>query len=238
MIIFIITSALNSNFGIFDYKTRLDSLIQSANSVRDKSPTSYIILADGGKEPITFNQRQILLKCFDEVIDLSQHSFISFIQNMPEINSFFVKSPCEAYMMYHLCNIIGSNNVERVFKLSGRYTLTNNFNLQTHLSQKEKYVFKSKDCGWVWYNAETGETFPRSQYQYQTRLYSICGTLIDEAANVFESIKNALVRIYSNNSFSIIEDAMFQFFPAKSIYEVEKIGVRGLMADDGREVNE
>lgn len=238
MIVFIITSALNTNFSIIDYQTRFNQLITSALSVRKKVPSAYIIMADGGLNPITFLQRQILLQYYNEIFDLSQHSFIQSIQTIPNITAKFVKSPCEAYMMKHICETIGSNHIQRLFKLSGRYQLTKFFDLNMHINQKNKYVFKKLDSGTLFYDASSGISFDYVPYQYQTRLYSICGSILDEAAINFELIKNVLINIYHNNSFLAIENATYQILPKDQIVELDKIGVKGLGAENKDIINE
>lgn len=238
MNVFIVTSAINSSFGLIDYPTRFNQLIESAKSIRAKTKF-YTILVDGGREPINFTQRQSLLKYYDEIFDLTQHTFIHSVQNLPNLTSSFVRGPCEAYLMQHICEIIG-DSVERIFKLSGRYTLTDEFDLDKLLNQKNKYVFKKRNSVTYppFYDADTGQAFPYSPYQYQTRLYSICGSLINDAAFRFKMIKDTLVNIYSQGSFSIMEDAVFQLIPSELVFEVENIGVCGFLADENRYINE
>ena len=51
-------------------------------------------------------------------------------------------------------------------------------------------------------------------------------------------IKDTLVNIYSQGSFSIMEDAVFQLIPSELVFEVENIGVCGFLADENRYINE
>lgn len=239
MNIFVITSALNADFGSFNYETKFEQLINSAKSVRDKSLSDYIILADGGTFPITFNQRKLLLNYYDDIFDLSQHTFIHSVQTSPNITALQIKGLCESYIMQHMCEIFRSDcTIQRIFKLSGRYFLTDKFNLIDHLNQKGKYVFKQRDNGVKLYCPETNRVFPFSPYQYQTRLYSFCGSLIENAENIFKSIKDILTHLYINNSFSIMEDAVYQLIPKELIVELEKIGVGGLRSDDRYVIDE
>ena len=69
--LFLITSAINatSEFGVFDQKERLEQTLQTIESIRSKAPNSFLIILEMAINPLSQEQKFILSKFVEEVIE-------------------------------------------------------------------------------------------------------------------------------------------------------------------------
>lgn len=228
-IYFLVTSALHTPYSQFTIEERASQSILTAKSIRHYVPDSKIILIDGGILPIDINMRTQLLTVYDDILDFTQHEFIKFMHNQPADNcGHIIKGPCESYLLREACKAIQSDKVKRIFKISGRYILTNRFDLSSHLSQVGKYVMLNKvKVGPVEFN---GKLEQWADYCYETNLYSFCSSLLDEAIENFNTIITNIIDIYSVNSYIDLETATYLSLNKYHVYEIPIIGVSGTLS--------
>lgn len=234
---FLVTSAVNTNYGVFSFEERIEQIINSAKSIRKKINDAYIILVDGGSHPLTIFQRRTLLKEYDDILDFSSDITIQQIHKYAHGNHLLIKGPSEQFILKEACKLLSCDETDRIFKLSGRYQLSKNFNLENH-NHLGKFVFKQRNEGILMFDPDTNKTFPYSEYQYQTRLYSFCGSLIEPAIDLYEKLFNTFIFLFENGSFSIVEDAIFQLLDKSICYEINTIGVTGYQRYDNIFIDE
>jgi hypothetical protein len=127
------------------------------------------------------------------------------------------------------------NNITRVFKISGRYWLSGDFNINDYdYSTNDRFVFKTKETSTVLhhplYDYElTGGIF----YQYNTRLWSFDVSLLIETFNMFQLMFNDMINILSNKKFIDLEHSIYKFIDKKKVIEFDTIGLAGLWGPNG-----
>jgi hypothetical protein len=231
MNLFLVTSAIDTKYTIIPKIDRFNQTIATAMSIKKYAPNSKIILLEGGK-PLPEEMQNELKKWFDGVIDFSREPIFEWSQTperyILDSNGHTVKSPCEAIMLKHACSVI-DEEYDRIFKLSGRYTLTDKFNISDHM-QKDKFVFLPKVITDKTVTVPADHKIHKdctdfSKFRYQTTFYSFDN--IKRAAKVFDDVFNLLVNTYTNEDYMDIETATYLSINEENVHEVPVIGVAG-----------
>lgn len=242
--IFFVTSALNVNSGILPSEQRLIQTIDTAKSIKRYAKNPRIILLEGGRQALSLEQRDALKHYYDDILDFTWHPTIIFAHDQ-KVNVMYIKGPCESLMLSEACKLLPKDQKYRIFKISGRYQLDNTFN-EEHHDASGKYVFKSKDNGVKYYHADKDSNTSQLQnidlyytpYQYKTRLYSFCSTLLDIAIENYQQIFNTIIGSYINHGYIDLEHATYKNIKTDIIHELDVIGVKGIQAENGLELKE
>jgi hypothetical protein len=240
-VVFLVTSAINVDTGVLGTEERLSQMIDTAKSIRERVYDCKIILIDGGIKPLTVSHRQNLLEIYDDILDLSYHPQILTMHRLANekedhrVRSFIVKGPCETFLLSYALELLPKDEECRYFKISGRYKLSDSFDLDTHLVQS-KYVFKKKDSGVLFEGSDVNYLY--TEYQYKTRLYSFCGTIFDQVKNHYNQIFEHIISCYSQNSFIDLEHATYKIIGESLVHGVQSVGCVGIQADNGAIIDE
>lgn len=230
---FFVTSGINCPYGLVSIEDRLKQTHETAVNIKSKVPDSIILLLEGGKDPLRLEQRSYLLEEFDDIIDYVNHPTIKFAHDQ-NVNSLYVKGPCESLMMSETLKLIYPESNDRIFKISGRHLLSDRFDIEKH-NVKGKYVFL-KQPGVKYYGGTIN--YIDTPFQYKTRLYSICGSMIEQAREDFSNIFGGIISSYSNNSFIDIEHATFRTIDPELVHTLDPIGLTGIQAETNGVVDE
>jgi len=238
----LVTSALFSNYGIYDPKQRIAQTISTVNSVKKYLPNSTIILIDNSTTAISSanDSESELLDQLEELVDYwIDNSDDTDIQHFhANVQNYDVgKNSMEALGFHKALTHISEdpeimeliNNSNRIFKLSGRYELTNKFDVDTFNNKNTigKYVFKVAQPSWI-DPADTGVT-----KLYQTRLWSFTPDLYKETIELFALILKNMFDTYNANKYIDMEHSMAKFLPAEQLVEVPVVGLKGNIAPNG-----
>jgi len=228
------TSGINDAYGVYTPDQRLQQTILSATQSRSNIPDAKIILVEGGIKPLTIEQQELLKPHFDGFVDFTTHPTIQFAHQTETQNAIknggAVKTICELVIIKEVLKQLPINDNDRVFKMTGRYRPSPYFNLNDHLTRKGKYLFKDPQEGFMFYRHD-GTQF-QYDYQYKTRLYSFCGSIINEVIQDFENIFNNTVELYSADNYIDVEHATYKFIDRSRVETVSVIGVEGNPAPD------
>ena len=112
------------------------------------------------------------------------------------------------------------NDIDRVFKITGRAELTEDFDILFYKTPevKNKYVFKKSVVSWI----------SKEKKLYDTRLWSFDYSSIDEVSEI-------LVKSFelANRSGLDIEHVYYQLIPTEKVVEKDIVGLKCLVASDG-----
>ena len=111
-------------------------------------------------------------------------------------------------------------SADRVFKLSGRYQVTDKFDIKKfdNAKTKGKYVFKKRQASWI-PQEDTGV-----DHLLQTRLWSFTPDLFVDTINLFQTIINNMFEVLNKQRYIDVEHSMAKFIPEDKLVEfVEKI---------------
>jgi hypothetical protein len=233
---FIVTSACNVDYGVYSLEEKFHQTCLTIESIRKYCPGAKIVIIEASPTSLPDDKKYFLHWASDVYIELAGDPKIMSMHK--ELNTFAIKSPSEAYitgMFLSRQNFIKEN--DRVFKISGRYVLTDNFDLSQH-QEKGKFVFKTKTPCTVYYDVNTKEDLePVAEFQYKTRLYSFCGSLIPHYAEKCSKMLEFFYEYYDGR-FTDLEHVMYRFMEHSLVKEIDMIGVRGSMVDREGTVDE
>lgn len=233
--IFLVTSGIHGPGGVngkVPIITRIIQTLETAQSIRHHVPDAKIYLLEGGSDPLNVNLReQFLNGGYDDIFDFTQSAFVSYAhaqRDAAKQEITVIKGPCESYMLKETTKLLTLTKDDRVFKISGRYRLSDEFNLETHRAAAGKYLFKTKTECLKWYK-DPGPVY--SPYQYSTRLYSWCGSLQNAAIYNYDVIQNWILQLYSKNLYMDIEHSTYLHVDQALISETNPIGLIGAFAE-------
>lgn len=233
---FIITSACNVDYGVYSLDDKFHQTCLTIESIRKYCPDSKIVILEASPTSLPDYKRNFLHWASDVYIELAGDPKIMLMHKT--LNTFAIKSPSEVYIMGLFLkkqNFLQEN--DRIFKISGRYVLTENFDLSQH-QDKGKFTFKTKEKCTVYYDVNTKENLPPvAEYQYKTRLYSFCGSLVPHYAKKCDEMLEFFHEYYDGR-FTDLEHVMYKFLDHDLVKEIDMIGLRGSMVDRTGTVDE
>ena len=241
----IITSALYTKLpGHFTAEQRIEHTIETIKSVREKIPNCCIFLIDSSDKTLQQDQEKmnsIISLCdiyYDNSDDVDVKNLHSLhlqnklpwqqIQNMMEAVTLISVFENMSKDMY-LKSIV--NNSKCVIKLSGRYTLTDRFDVNM-LSIWTSYTFRTRYKAWI------DSKLTNVDHYIPTRLWSFTPSLLDNVKQVYYNIVEYMNMMAENNQYVDLEHCMAMFVPKDLINEVSYIGVKGQVALNGTVVEE
>jgi len=237
--IVLLTSAVYSNYGIYKPAERIAQTLETAKSAKQYIPGAVVILVDNSKVDVQnddsdeFNE---LIDLVDYYIDNSDDDDIKYFHN--NVSNYDIgKNAMEALGMLKALNYIASdsdimNEVSasaRIFKLSGRYQVTDKFDITKfdNADTKGKYVFKKSQPSWI-NPADTGVNT-----LLQTRLWSFTPDLFEDTVKLYQNIIGTMIPLFNSGKYIDNEHAMAKFIPKDKLVELETVGLQGNIAPNG-----
>lgn len=228
--LFIVSSCLYPVIGNINDGDRLSQTIETFRSIKE-IPNSVIIFADASVKPIPQDVLSSLREFYDFYFNLSR------VKDISELSSSGMKSQAETLLLLNTISQFKSNfevmkilsSVRRIYKLSGRYKLTEDFDPKSYDNLFGKYVFKKRISSWV--PKDIQNRF-NSTDLLVTRLFSFCPSLIDNYIQVLINNFN-----YLNMGFDT-EHAHYLNIDSKYLVEFDTIGVEGIIASNLENIRE
>ena len=237
--IVLLTSAVYTNYGIYKPQERIQQTLDTAKSAKKYIPGAVIILVDNSKVEVqndTSAEFEELIDLVDYYIDNSDDEDIKYFHNNVA-NYDIGKNVMEAMGMMKALTYINSDadlmkviaDADRIFKLSGRYQVTDKFDITKfdNANTKDKYVFKKAQPSWI-NTQDTGVTT-----LLQTRLWSFTPGLFTSTIELYKNIIETMVRLVNENKYIDNEHAMSKFIPKDRLVELETVGLQGNIAPNG-----
>jgi hypothetical protein len=213
--------------------------LDTAKSAKKYIPGAVIILVDNSKVDVqndTSAEFEELIDLVDYYIDNSDDEDIKYFHNNVA-NYDIGKNVMEAMGMMKALTYINSDadlmkeiaDANRIFKLSGRYQVTDKFDITKfdNANTKDKYVFKKSQPSWI-NPQDTGVTT-----LLQTRLWSFTPSLFIATIDLYKNIIETMVRLVNENKYIDNEHAMSKFIPKDRLVELETVGLQGNIAPNG-----
>lgn len=237
--IVLLTSALYTNYGIYTPQQRIQQTLDTAKSAKKYIPNAVIILIDNSKVEVQddnsteFND---LIDLVDYYIDNSDDADIQHFHNHVQ-NYDIGKNAMEALGIFKSLQFIATDETlsaelkdsNRIFKLSGRYQVTDKFNIANfdNDNTKSKYVFKKAQPAWI-PSSDTGVTT-----LLQTRLWSFTPDLLDETIHLYEQIIQNMFSTFNQQKYIDNEHSLSKFIPKEKLVEIDIVGLQGNIAPNG-----
>jgi len=212
--LFIVTSAINSFRSVIPIETRFQQTLETLESIRNKVPDSIIVLAESSPDPVSDTVLQEISKKVDYLLTNSN------IPDIIQLGKQGLQSPAEAYSLFVTLDIIEKlnlPNVTRVFKLTGRGSLTDDFHLEDH-NLPGKYLFKRRVDSWM----------SKEIQLVDTRIYSFCSSLIQETKEMMKNIVN-----HSLQTGRDLEHCVFEMIDKQKLEERDVMGFKCQISSTG-----
>lgn len=232
---FIVTSAINSRFGVYKPHERLAQTLETVASIRARVPDAEIVIMEVTGEDLKPEQAQALEDACDIFIDLTDEADVREIYRSTN-NWDIVKNGTEIMCFGRALKLLKESGdldtYDRVHKMSGRYVLNENFN--------SDFYTQTDVCNKIVIGQKQTSQFPvevtTQPWQYMARLWSWPKQLNDEVINVYDQSFACFAERVANGGYIDIEHVLAKFLNQAHVLEVEQIGVEGSIAPNGNAI--
>ena len=227
-----ITSAANAKFSKYSPEERVEQTLKTVESVRKYIPNAVICMTDCSVPGIDKATQDALTADVDNFINLSKDPNVNWIQqNIQHQDT--VKNLTELVVVGKFFKIAMEHkwfaDCDRVFKVSGRYWLTDKFDITRYEQPdaKGKYVVSKKMLS----------QFPKSvteqTLQYMLRVYSFDTSLMTDFSTRLSMMTTHMQDRVNNGGYIDIEHLFCKFLPKNLTLEIARTGVAGNIAPNG-----
>lgn len=220
--LFLITSCINTDFGIYKPQQRFEQTIETINSIRKYAPNSKIFIADNSyiKE---LNEK--VYKYFTQSCDFVAN--FSNEENCRNLNAAKLKSAADTVLSLKMVELLLTHkdgmkllsSAKNVFRISGRYQLTDKFD-EDKFNYFGKFVLKRYD---TWREDKIIDGL------YITRLMRLCPSLCNMYHN---SLSKAVETILKTGVD--MEHAVYKNIDKNFVITINELGVKGNVAPNGQ----
>lgn len=235
---FLVSSAINTKFGVFTNEQRLAQTLATIQGIKDKVPNAKIVLIEMGGIPITDDQSNALTQVVDKVINFNNDSSVVDLYNSTD-NWDVVKNVTEVMCFGRALTTLTEHteildDCQRVFKISGRYLLSEEFDINYY----EQYSIQHH----IVVSRRRPSQFPYDltlvEAQFMSRLWSWPTALTPE---IIDTYNRGLVYIQERilaGGYCDIEHMLFKFLDHNKIIEKETVGIYGNIGPNGAAVRD
>lgn len=226
---FVVTSAVNSKFGVYPPEERLEQTINTLQSIKVRIPDAKIIVMECAGTALTEDQSDVLEQNCDLLLDFSQDPDVLAIYQSD--NWDVVKNSTEIMCFaraLRMCQNDGDfAGLDRIHKMSGRYILNDDFDPGVYDEYADKIVIGPKHQSQFPYQV-TG-----IELQYMARLWSWPSSQTELIIQVYNDSLSYIGQRVSQGGYADIEHVLYKFLPHDNIKELSLLGVEGCIAPNG-----
>lgn len=233
----IITSAINTKFGIYTTEQRLAQTLETIQSVRLRIPGAKVFLLEMAGLPLTAEQKSVLSASVDHVFDYTLDPQVTGLFNSTD-NWDIVKNVTEIMCFKNaIKTLVDTQMIEqfdRLFKVSGRYLLTDQFDLSFYNQYKNKF------CMVLGASKPSQFSFNITQVerQYMSRLWSWPTALTTEVITAYENSLQYMYERLAAGGYVDIEHCLYKFLDHDKVLEKDVLGIQGNIAPNGVAIND
>lgn len=210
---FIITSTLSSGDSHYNTKERLRQTLKTIDNIKERVPNPYIILIDNSHMDVPAEYFEIIKSKVSRLIRY-EHTVASLYYNL-SLN----KGLGELLLLERAIKEIKDLGIRpnRIFKMSGRYSLNDNFDIDYYEDAPRKFIGTIRT--WVFF--DNSNNIKNYRYSFETSLWSFPFEEIDNVKNIL------IIRAFEflNKNVTDLENAFFTVIPKELIEEKTPIGI-------------
>jgi hypothetical protein len=234
--LFVLSSALNTRFGIFKSDARLKQTLETCESIAQKAPGAKIVILESGASSPTEEQTEALAKYNVTLVDYTEHADVVRLTKLESHD--IVKNTVETLVFADFYNRLFASKpqgLKRIFKLSSRYVLNDAFDYEFHMKQTGRIAIKGPYLSQFPANLTGGV-----KLQFMARLYSFDAELLPYMMCVYENSLTDMVDKINNKCYLDIEHCLFKYIKGHLVTFAPEnpIGVSGVIAPSGVSVTE
>ena len=231
-----VTSAINTKFGIFNSEQRLQQTIDTINSITGRCPGAKVYLIEMAAIPLTEAQWATISPMVNGIVDFNDDQDVKDIFNGSD-NWDWVKNATEVMCFKQAIEQLREQGefegIDRVHKISGRYTLSDNFDLERYEQFPDNIFIKVPITSQ--FPLEVTGNIP---VQYMSRLWSWPVALTDEVIKAYEDGFVYIAERIAAGGYCDIEHMLYKFLPKQHVHEVGLTGVTGNIGPNGARIDD
>jgi hypothetical protein len=234
---FIITSAINTRFGVYTPADRLLQTVITIRSIKQKVPAAKIVLVEMAGLPLTEQQAKTLTHEVDVLLDFTDEPNVKSMYESTD-NWDIVKNGTEIMVFGAALKLLVEDGeldgVDRVHKISGRYVINDMFDPLTYEQSEvvDSIVFSKRKLSQFPYKLVMQE------FQFMSRLWSWPSTLTDDIVLFYDKAIQHFTTAIAVGQYIDIEHLLFKFLHTQKIHELDNIGIEGLIGPNGQAVKD
>ncbi len=226
---FVVTSAVNSKFGVYSPEERLAQTVITLQNIKFKVPDAKIIVMECAGTTLTDTQSNTLEQHCDLLLDFSRDPDVLAIYQSD--NWDVVKNSTEIMCFaraLRMCQDDGDfAGLDRIHKMSGRYILNDDFDPGVYEEHLDRIIIGPKHRSQFPYQV-TG-----IELQYMARLWSWPADQTERVIQVYNDSLNYIGQRVSQGGYADIEHVLYKFLPTDLVQELPVLGVEGFIAPNG-----
>jgi hypothetical protein len=194
--------------------------------------SAEIIIIDAGERSINEPQCDQIRSGVDSIIDFSGDKDVRDIIKIE--NHDIVKNVLETlvFAKFYESDLLGKIQTDcRIFKISGRYELTDDFDLNLHFQAGDAVVIRGPFASQFPISV-TGNMVD-DNFQYMSRLYSFPKAMIGNMAQCYSSSLSQMIQRNQVGGYIDIEHCLYKYLDRKRVINPVKIGISGALAPNG-----
>lgn len=233
--IFMVTSAINTKFGVYKSDERLEQTLATIKSIRDRVPNPKIFILELAGRPLTEDQKTALVGVSDHLIDFTTDPSVVGLYDSTD-NWDIVKNVTEVMCFGRALETLHKDErfvgSQRIFKVSGRYVFNDHFDI--------KFYDEFRTQPFVVIGEEKPSQFPYQvtlcERQYMARLWSWPTTLNEEIIKVYQDGLKYMWERLQAGGYVDIEHMLFKFLDKGKLINRPMLGIEGNIAPNGHPI--
>jgi len=239
--LFLVSSAIHTKHGVFSAEQRIQQTLNTFASINKYAPGAKIILIESsGSESISPEEAETLQPHLFGLLNFFHDNTVQQIYNSTD-NWDIVKNFTELYVYGSaLSFILGKqphllNDIDRVFKMSGRYLLNDGFIPATYDASalSDKYVFGVRRTSQFPITVTNGLS-----QQVMSRLWSWPANKTNLVKSRYELMVEDFSGTMHKGQYRDIEHLLLRYFDGPFLQELPVVGVEGLLGPNGIQVKD
>jgi hypothetical protein len=228
---YLVTSAINTRFGVYDTESRLKQTLETFASIKARDANAHLTLIEMAAVPLADAQKEELNKHVDALIDFTNDDLVRRLSIQD--NWDIVKNATEMLCFRHAIKIIQDNptmytGVDRFVKVSGRYKLNADYDPAIFESATDKIFFAKRRQSQF-----PPEVTGNVSEQFMSRCWSFPATELAYIDTTFKDMLTHMELKLSMKGYIDIEHLLQYHISKNKIVEVDKIGVEGNIGPNG-----
>lgn len=228
--LFVVTSAINSRFGVYKPEERLAQTIDTIRSIRSRVPDAGIAIMEcTGVSPTAEQEQQLRENC-NYYLDYTTSPDVQTIYKSTD-NWDIVKNGTEIMCFGRALSVLEKHGIvsqyDRVHKMSGRYLLNDDFSTELYERLTDQIIIGPSQTSQFPYHLTMVDR------QYMARLWSWPASLHSEVVQVYQDSFAYFNDRVMAGGYVDIEHVLYKFLNRDHLTEVDRVGVEGTIAPNG-----
>lgn len=228
---YLVTSAINTRFGVYDTDARLQQTLETFASIKARDADAHITLIEMAAVPLSDEQKEVLNEHIDVLIDFTNDEVVRRISLSD--NWDIVKNATEMICFRYAVKMIQDSTelydgIDRFVKVSGRYKLNTDYDPAIFASATDKIFFAKRRQSQF-----PPEVTGGVGEQFMSRCWSFPASEIAYIDLTFKDMLTHMEHKLSMNGYIDIEHLLLYHINSAKVIELDKMGVEGNIGPNG-----